>query len=241
MTRAASKPDRLPETFDALNALRPLRPIQDQADLENVREVVDALAVLPARNKDQEDYLETLSTLIEKYESELNDDETSDLSPLEVLRYLMEGHDMSASDLGRLLGNRELGAAILRGDRQLSKTHIQLLSQRFAVSTDLFLSPLRSGEIGTGGNRTQNVTAKDLAAGIIRIPQATKRLLPDQRTDLSVTLRGSHLQLRYDPRNGPDRNRSGVLRVGKHRLNDLVSEGDVFTVIVQPTGAVILE
>jgi antitoxin component HigA of HigAB toxin-antitoxin module len=58
-----------------------------------------------------------------------------------MLRYLMEGHDMSASDVGRLLGNRELGPAISRGDRQLSKKHIQIFSERFAVSTDLFLKP----------------------------------------------------------------------------------------------------
>jgi HTH-type transcriptional regulator/antitoxin HigA len=141
MSRTAANLRDLPDTFESLNARHPLRPIQDQADLENAREMADALAVLRTRNKDQEDYLETLSTLIEKYEAELSDDEASDLSPIEVLRYLMEGHDMSASDLGRLLGNRELGPAILRGDRQLSKKHIQILSERFAVSTDLFLKP----------------------------------------------------------------------------------------------------
>jgi antitoxin component HigA of HigAB toxin-antitoxin module len=64
---------------------------------------------------------------------------TTEVTVIEVLRFLMEGHDMSASDLGRLLGNRELGAAILRGDRSLSKAHIQTLSRHFAVSTDLFL------------------------------------------------------------------------------------------------------
>jgi HTH-type transcriptional regulator/antitoxin HigA len=127
------------DAFESLNARHPLRPIQGQADLENAREMVDSLAVLRTRNKDQEDYLETLSTLIEKYEADVI--EPSDLSPMDLLRYLMEGHDMSASDLGRLLGNRELGPAILRGDRQLSKKHIQILSKRFAVSTDLFPSP----------------------------------------------------------------------------------------------------
>jgi len=140
MNRTFAKLDQLPESFDALNALHTLRPIRDQTDLENARQLVDALAVLRVRNQDEEDYLETLSTLIEKYEAEQNAVDTSDLMPLEVLRYLMEGHDMSASDLGRLLGNRELGAAILRGDRQLSKTHIQILSKHFAVSSDLFLA-----------------------------------------------------------------------------------------------------
>lgn len=139
--RAATRLKSVPRTFDQLNAVHPLRPIQDRVDLENAQEIADALAVLSKRNRDQEDYLETLSTLIEKYQAEQNAVETADLAPIEVLRFLMEGHDMSASDLGRLLGNRELGPAILRGDRQLSKTHIQVLSKRFAVSSDLFLSP----------------------------------------------------------------------------------------------------
>lgn len=51
-----------------------------------------------------------------KHEADVTADEANDLSPIDMLRYLMEGHDMSASDLGRLLGNRERGPAILRGD-----------------------------------------------------------------------------------------------------------------------------
>lgn len=140
MSRTTPHLADVPETFEALNARHPLRPIQDQTHLENAREMVDALALRRTRNKDQEDYLETLSTLIEKYEADVMADEASGLSPIDMLRYLMEGHDMSASDLGRLLGNRELGAAILRGDRQLSKKHIQILSNHFAVGADVFLT-----------------------------------------------------------------------------------------------------
>jgi HTH-type transcriptional regulator/antitoxin HigA len=139
-TGTISKRNPLAETFQALSARHLLRPIQDQADLENALEMVDALAVLPRRTKDQEDYLETLSTLIEKYEQEQNAMEVRNLSPIEVLRYLVEGREMSASDLGRVLGNRELGAAILRGDRQLSKANIIKLSKHFAVSPALFLA-----------------------------------------------------------------------------------------------------
>src|SRR3982750_93606 len=80
----------------------------------------DRLAVLDRRTRDQEDYLETLSTLIEKYEAERAAIDTSGLTPAEMLRYLMRGREMSASDLGRLLGERSLGPAILRGDRELS-------------------------------------------------------------------------------------------------------------------------
>jgi len=43
---------------------------------------------------------------------------------VERLRYLVEQSDMSASDLGRLLGNRGLGSVLLAAKRELSKTHI---------------------------------------------------------------------------------------------------------------------
>ena len=139
MSRVAQNLNDLPETFDALNAMHPLRPINDDVDLANAQELVDALAVLKKRTKDQEDYLETLSTLIEKYEAEQGVFDDNDVSVIDVLKTLMQGHDMSASDLGRLLGNRELGAAILRGDRQLSKAHMIKLAEHFAVSPALFL------------------------------------------------------------------------------------------------------
>jgi antitoxin component HigA of HigAB toxin-antitoxin module len=58
---------------------------------------------------------------------------------LDLLKFLLEENSMNASDLGRLLGNRQLGSAVLRGNRQLSKTHIRKLCERFRVSADLFL------------------------------------------------------------------------------------------------------
>ena len=47
---------------------------------------------------------------------------------------------MTASDLGRVLGNRSLGAAILRGDRAISKANAIKLADYFKVSAALFLS-----------------------------------------------------------------------------------------------------
>ena len=51
-----------------------------------------------------------------------------------VLRYLLADRDMSASDLGRLLGDRSLGTKILNGERALSKSHIKILAAHFHVS-----------------------------------------------------------------------------------------------------------
>ena len=46
---------------------------------------------------------------------------------------------MSVSDLGRLLGQRELGSKLLREERQLSKTIIVKLADHFHVSPAYFL------------------------------------------------------------------------------------------------------
>jgi len=122
-----------------MNRVHALRPIEDDAGLDAASEVAKRLAVMGRLSRDQADYLEVLTTLIEKYEAEHFAIDTTGISSLEALKYLMEANDMNASDLGRLLGERSLGAAILRGDRKLSKANIRALCQRFHVQPGLFL------------------------------------------------------------------------------------------------------
>lgn len=130
----------LPLTFASLNALHPLRPIHDTVDYDNAVEVLDRLVVLNRRTADQEDYLETLATLVGKYDEESYSADPSGLSPLASLQYLMEHHGINGSQLGELLGNnRSLGGKILRGERQLSKAHVRILADRFKVNPALFL------------------------------------------------------------------------------------------------------
>ncbi len=127
------------KTWAELTAVLPLRPIHDNIEYDNAVELLDRIAVLDERTEDQEDYIETLSGLVEQYDDKhfaIND---SDISPIESLLYLCEQNDMTASALGELLGNRSLGSKVLRGERQLSKEHIRKLCDRFSVSSDLFL------------------------------------------------------------------------------------------------------
>jgi len=53
---------------------------------------------------------------------------------------MLKEQSLTGSDLGRLPGNRPLGGAILRGERELSKAHIRILADHFKVSTDLFFN-----------------------------------------------------------------------------------------------------
>lgn len=140
MTRTATTGGfrRMPRTYAALVAMLPPRPLHDRVDLNNAMEMIDRLAGFDL-NADQEDYLEALSTFVEAYEKEHCPIEDGAVAPLEALKYLMEQRGMTASDLGRLLGNRTLGAAILSGQRALSKANVKKLAETFKVEAGLFL------------------------------------------------------------------------------------------------------
>ena len=138
-TAASRAPGKLPRRFEGLVALLAPRAIRDEIDYETTIEMLDRLTSLPRLTKGQEQYLETLSVLVEAYESDHHAIEVDDLTPIQVLKHLLESHNMNASELGELLGNRSLGSKILRGQRELSKSHIRLLAKRFSVNPGLFI------------------------------------------------------------------------------------------------------
>jgi HTH-type transcriptional regulator / antitoxin HigA len=58
-------------------------------------------------------------------------------TPQDVLAYLMEEHQLKQSDLSEI-GSQGVVSEILRGKRKLNTRQIQVLSQRFGVSADVF-------------------------------------------------------------------------------------------------------
>ncbi|MEL6633597.1 MAG: hypothetical protein AAFQ83_19170 [Bacteroidota bacterium] len=116
-----------------------LRPIRSEEQYEEVLEVIEALVFRNELSREEQDYLETLALIVERYEEAKHSIDVSPKEPLELLEFLLSENGMNGSDLGILLGNRSLGGAILRGERGLSKTHIKKLSERFRVSPALFL------------------------------------------------------------------------------------------------------
>jgi len=125
--------DDIPESYAELVGLFMPRPLHDDVDYRNALAVLDAMAGFEM-NADQEDYFEAIATFVEKYETEhyaLND---TKMTPVELLRSLMDEHGMTESDLGRLLGDRSLGHRILTGERELSKAHIRILAEHFSLN-----------------------------------------------------------------------------------------------------------
>lgn len=142
MNRKTSKVafERLPKGYTALCRVLMPRCIRDRVDFENVNEVASAMAGHKL-TRDQADYFELLCRLIEDYEKERVSAHRPRVTGLEALRHLLAENNLKAADLARLLGvHRTLGAMILRGERQLTVSHIRTLAERFAVSGDLFLT-----------------------------------------------------------------------------------------------------
>ena len=122
---------------DLVAKLYLLRPIRTRGDYNHAIGIIDMLAGRGDLNKDQADYLESLSVLVEAYEDEHFPIDTSGTG-LNALKFLLAENNLSSSDLGRILGDRSLGSKILNGQRSLSKSHIAKLSEYFSVEPGLF-------------------------------------------------------------------------------------------------------
>ena len=125
--------DDIPESYAELVGLFMPRPLHDDVDYRNALAVLDAMAGFEM-NADQEDYFEAIATFVEKYEARHHAIEDPKLTPVELIRSLMDEHGLSESDLGRLLGDRSLGHRILTGQRELSKAHIRVLAEHFSLN-----------------------------------------------------------------------------------------------------------
>jgi HTH-type transcriptional regulator / antitoxin HigA len=119
----------------------PLRVIRNERELDAATKVALRLAAKGEErlSEGEAEYLDVLDRLIEDYEETYHGISRTNATPLERLRDLVTEAGLSASDLGRLLGNRSLGSLLLTGRRELSKTHIRALVEHFKVNAAYFL------------------------------------------------------------------------------------------------------
>lgn len=137
MKTVTRKSTTLPKTYAEVVALQVPRPIHDRATYDNTVEIVHALAGFKL-NRDQDDYLQLMAKLVEDYERETL---PAPAAGIETLKFLLAENDLTADDLGRILGvNRSIAYRILKGARNLTAAHIKKLSARLAVSADLLLA-----------------------------------------------------------------------------------------------------
>jgi len=101
--------------------------------LSRAEQLLDA----EARTEAEDRYLELLSILIERYEEENENIPAPD--PVTALKELMAANNVSQAELSKLFGSSGLASMILSGQRELSKSQVKRLAERFNVSPALFL------------------------------------------------------------------------------------------------------
>jgi antitoxin component HigA of HigAB toxin-antitoxin module len=129
----------LPVTYAELVAMYPPRPLHDRIDQHNVEEIVAAMAGHDL-TPDQDDYLDLLSDLLLKFQSERQGRTRARRSPLQRLRFLLEESQTNSRQLAEVLGcSQPLVSLILSGKRQLTTANIRKLAAHFRLDAGYFI------------------------------------------------------------------------------------------------------
>jgi len=84
----------------------------------------------------EKELAELLTLLIEDFEEKRY--RLPRAKPVDVVRFLMEQHNLLQKDLVDVFGTRSIVSEVLSGKRELNKEHIARLSARFHVSPEVF-------------------------------------------------------------------------------------------------------
>lgn len=118
----------------------PLAPIKNTRHLKEAYAVVEKL--LDRRRagnltQEEEEYFDVLSSLVISYEDIHYPIEK--LSPLEMLKGLMEVNNLKQADLAHLFSSKSNLSEILSGRRQISKGQARRLADYFKMSVSAFI------------------------------------------------------------------------------------------------------
>ena len=129
----------LADHFKAISKVIPLKPVRSDADYASAVLSLNALLDADAGDEDHvlADLAATLDELIADY-----DDRHHHLpvaGPVELLRFLMNEHDLKQTDLAAEVGSQGVVSEILHGKRALNLRQMRALAQRFGVPVAAFV------------------------------------------------------------------------------------------------------
>jgi HTH-type transcriptional regulator / antitoxin HigA len=110
--------------------------IHSDEELAEYTKALFELTAKPDPAPEEEEAIELLTLLIERYETERYP--VPDADPAGVLRFLLDRNGLSQRDIAADLGGESTVSLVLAGKRRLNRNHIERLSQRFHVSPSVF-------------------------------------------------------------------------------------------------------
>jgi HTH-type transcriptional regulator / antitoxin HigA len=110
--------------------------IHSDEQLAEYTKALFALTAKPDPTPEEQEAIELLTLLIERYETEQYP--VPDAEPVDVLKFLLDRNGLSQRDIAAELGSESTVSLILAGKRRLNRDHIERLSRRFRVSPSVF-------------------------------------------------------------------------------------------------------
>ena len=117
------------------NDLYPLKIIKNDKDYKRALKSLEA--VFDETKGNLAEYAETLTVLIEHYESE--NFPIKDSSGVEMLKFLMTQNGLKQKDLVGIVGAKSSVSEILNGKRPLNLQHLRTLANKFNVKPATFI------------------------------------------------------------------------------------------------------
>jgi HTH-type transcriptional regulator / antitoxin HigA len=121
--------------------------ISNQTEYNEVQKEIDRLIDQGDLTDEETAYLDLLGTLIWAYEAQTEDKANYTLRGVELLKGLLELHDLKQKDLVSIFKSESIISAILNGKRKLTVAHINQLAAFFHVPHELFFEPLSTTEL----------------------------------------------------------------------------------------------
>jgi len=97
---------------------------------------LEELTAKPEVSTAEQKLIELLTILIEEFEEKYY--QVPNAGPLDIIRHLMEVHQLRQKDLVDVFGTESIVSDVLNGKRDLTKQHIIRLSRRFGISPAVF-------------------------------------------------------------------------------------------------------
>jgi len=134
---SATRRKKVPDSYLTLIQTFPLRPIRSEKELDDAIKLVNSLATRPDLDSGEDDYLDVLSDLVEKYETA-----NHPMEPLPdgvLLRHLIGARGVKQTAVAKATGIKDSAISeVLAGKRQLSRANVEKIAHYFHVSPAAF-------------------------------------------------------------------------------------------------------
>jgi HTH-type transcriptional regulator / antitoxin HigA len=139
-TAEVRPPDRTIDRYFALIQELPLRQLRSDLELDRANRMIARLLDRVKLARDEQDYLDVLSDLVEKYEDQRYPIEP--VSGQDALLHLVESSGKTRATIAAEAGLPESTLSeVLSGRRRLNTRHIGILARYFRIDPGIFIDP----------------------------------------------------------------------------------------------------